>query len=72
MDEETSIFNAFPPRLRGSRIQRVSKVEVVEKPKSKGSKEKYRMSEVEYVLDVDVRIEETKVQGIKESIRLQI
>lgn len=46
--------------MRRSRIQRVSKVEVVEKPKSKGSKGKYRMSEVEYVLD-DVRIEETEV-----------
>lgn len=61
MDEETSIFNALPSRMRRSRIQRVSKVEVVEKPKSKGSKGKYRMSEVEYMLDVDVRIEETEV-----------
>jgi len=48
----------------------VSKVEVVEKPKSKSSKGKYRMSEVEYVLDV--RIEETEVQEIKRSKQLQI
>lgn len=51
--------------MRRSRIQRVSKVEVVEKPKSKDSKGKYRMSEVEYVLGVDVRIEETEVREIK-------
>lgn len=43
----------------------MSKVEVVEKPKSKDSKGKYRMSEVEYVLGVDVRIEETEVREIK-------
>lgn len=51
--------------MRRSRIQRVSKVEVVGKPKSKDSKGKYRMSEVEYVLGVDGRIEETKVREIK-------
>lgn len=66
LDGGTSIFNALPPRYsRGSRgyrgIRQVSKVEVVEQPKSKESKGKYRMSKVEDVQDVDVRIGETEV-----------